>query len=336
MNATRQRAATLAVWGLLAAFAVLQAAAWSSGATPRYPWGIAQVIVGWVIMVILAFLASRRIERLSTALTETEDAHRVTRNEVEQLQMHNAMLEILAQTVDVPLAFQSMAQRIARLVSCDRVGLALLDEDGQEFQTYTARVTDDERRTRPRPEIIFKTEGTAIGAVVKSREPMIVADVAAGAPDYLDMNVAHSSGFASALVLPLVSNERAVGTLNVVSRKRAAFTQAHVDALLPVAEILAMAQVTQRLQVAATRHRTVESMTELTLSVSAEINSALQTITGHCDLIDRAYPDPRLHRDVDTIMRQAQRISSLLDKMRSASHDRLNEAAETIRNGIKT
>lgn len=334
MKAGSQRAVVL-VWGSLAAFAALQLIAWATGARP-YPWGVAQVVAGWVIMVVLALVATRRIGRLSAALTETADAHRATKGEIEQLQMHNTMLEILARTVDVPLAFQTLAHRIARLVECDRVGLALLNDSGDEFHTYTARVTEVERRERPRAELVFKTDGTAIGAVVRTRQPLIVDDTSVGAPDFLDMNVTHSSGFVSALVIPLVSNERAVGTLNVVARKRAAFRQEHVGALLPIAEILAMAHVAQRLQVAATKHRTMESMTELTLAVSSEINSALQTIAGHCDLLGRTYPDPRLHRDVDTIVRQTQRISALLDKMRAAAHEGLNEAAETVRAGAKT
>ena len=49
-------------------------------------------------------------------------------------------------------------------------------------------------------------------------------------------------------------------------------------------------------------------MSELTLSVAAEINSALQTIIGHCDLLERGYTDPALQRDLRTIVRQAQRI----------------------------
>jgi transcriptional regulator with GAF, ATPase, and Fis domain len=330
-----QRAITLITWASLAAFAALQIVSWVMGMTPRYPWGVAQVAAGWIVMLGLGFLATHRVGRLSAELTQTANAHLATKGEVEQLQMLNTMLEILARTVDVPLAFQSLAQRIARLVSCDRVGLALLNDSGEEFQTYTARVSEVERRERPRAELVFKTDGTAIGAVVRTRQPLIVDDTSVGAPDFLDMNVTHSSGFASALVIPLVSNERAVGTLNVVSRQPAAFRQEHVTALLPVAEILAMAHVAQRLQVAATRHRTMESMTELTLAVSTEINSALQTIGGHCDLIDRAYPDPRLHRDVDTILRQTQRISSLLDKMRAAAHERLNEAAQGVRAGVK-
>lgn len=323
-----QRAVSLTAWGLLAGFALLQVVAWSAGATPRYPWGVAQVVAGWIIMIVLAAIATRKIDRLAAELTKKEDAHRETKNEVEQLQVHNAILETLARTVDVPLAFGSLARRIARLVPCDRVGLALLNDAGDEFQTYTARVDDIDRRERPRPELVFKADATAIGAVVRSRQPLIVDDTALGAPDFLDMNVTHSSGFTSALVIPLVSNERAVGTLNVVSRKRGAFGQEHLDTLLPIAEILAMAHVAQRLQAAATKHRAMESITELTLTVSTEINSALQTIVGHCDIIERGYPDPRLHRDLDTIVRQGQRISALLDKMRAAAHERLNAAAK--------
>ncbi|MEX1127349.1 MAG: GAF domain-containing protein [Vicinamibacterales bacterium] len=319
MTAGRRRAVSLTIWGLLAALGALQVAAWSMGYAPRRPLGLAQVIAGWVVMLLLASLSTRLIGQLAEQLSATEHAHRATKSEVEQLQMHNAMLDILARSVDVPLAFQSLAQRIARLVPCDRVGLALLTEAGDEFQTYTARVNEDERRLRPRPEVVFKADRTAIGTAVRTREPLIINDVEENAPDYLDINVIHSSGFGSALLIPLVSKERGVGTLNLVSRRKHAFTQAHVDALLPVTEIFAVAYVAQQLQIAVTRHRTVEAMSDLTLNVATEINSALQTIIGHCDLLERGYPDPSLQRDLATVVRQAQRISALLDKMRSAS-----------------
>jgi len=333
MTISRQRVISLAIWGLLAAFAALQVAAWRTGTTPGSSWGVAQVTAGWIVVVLLAVIATRRIDRLDVALSRTENAHRTTRAEIDQLQLHNAMLEILARTVDVPLAFQSLAQRIARLVPCDRVGLALLTATSDEFQTYTARVSEKDRRSRPRPDVVFKAEGTAIGAAVKSGQPLIINDTSTGASSFLDANIAHSAGFKSALVIPLVSNEHAVGTLNVVSRRRAAFTQQHVSALLPVSEILAMAHVAQQLQAAMTKHRTVESMIELTLSVSAEMNSALQTIVGHCDLIERSYPDPNLHRDLATVVRQVKRISTLLDEMRAASNQKLTQVAETVRTG---
>jgi transcriptional regulator with GAF, ATPase, and Fis domain len=322
MSTPRHRPAVIAIWGLLAALAVLQGTAWVMGGPLSPGWANAQLLAGWVVLLLLAAIATRRMDRMAVLLDQTATAHRATQAQFEQLQMHTEMLETLAQSVDVPLAFKSLARRIARLVPCDRVGLALLTDEGDEFHTYTARVTDEDRRTRPRPDVVFRPEGTAIGAVVETRQPMMLNDTAAAAQQFLDVNVANNSGFASALVIPLVSNERAVGTLNVVSRRKGAFTEEHLKALLPVTEILAMAHVAQRLQVSATRHKTVESITEETLAVAAEINSALQTIIGHCNLIDRTHDDPGLHRDIGTIVRQAQRIASHLEKMRNASQRR--------------
>ena len=291
------------IWGLVAVFAVIQAVAWTlAGGVPRRPLVLVQVIAAWCVMIVLAMLASRRIETLSSRLSQKERAHLSTLNEVEQLQTQNAMLQIVARSVDVPLAFQALAARIVRIVPCDRAGLALLTENGQEFQTYTARVSDEERRNRPRPEVTFKVESTAIGFVVRAGEPLILNDMHEAVPDFLDANVLHTAGFRSALLMPLVSKGRTVGTLNVVSRKKDAFSEVHIQALKPIAEIFAVAYVAQQLQMLIGRYRSIEAMSDHTLAVASEINSALQTIIGHCDLLERGYPDPSLHRDLATVV----------------------------------
>jgi GAF domain-containing protein len=320
-----------AIWAMVAGIAVLQAIAWAlAGGIPRRPLVIIQVIAAWCVMLMLAALASRRIETLATRLTQKERAHLSTLDEVEQLQMQNAMLQILARSVDVPLAFQALATRIIRIVPCDRAGLALLTENSQEFQTYTARVRNDERRARPRPEVTFKVESTAIGFVVRSGEPLILNDVREAAPEFLDANVLHTAGFQSALLMPLVSKGRTVGTLNVVSRKRDAFTEAHVEALRPIAEMFAVACVAQQLQMLMGKYRTIEAMSDYTLAIASDINNALQAIIGHCNLLERAYPETSLRRDLATIVVEAQRIAELLEDMRKAAHDRLKEATVSM------
>jgi signal transduction protein with GAF and PtsI domain len=334
MNLRHPRLAVWGIWGLVAAFIAVQAVGWwFARGVPRRPAILVQVAFAWIVVLILAAISTRRIGGLARTLTQHEHTHAETLNRIEELEMQNAILQVISRSVDVPLAFQALAQRIIRLVPCDRVGLALLSEDGQEFQTYTARVHEDERRTRPRPDIVFKTDRTAIGSVVRSREPLIISDTKEGAADYLDVNVLHSAGLGSAIMVPLVAKGRAVGTLNVVSRQRGAFQQHHVDMLMPVAEIFAVAYVAQQLQIAVSKYRSMEAMSEMTLSIATEINSALQTIIGHCDLLERGYPDPDLQRDLSTVMHQAQRISGLLDKMRAAAQDRLKQVADTVNQG---
>ena len=287
-------------------------------------------VVAWALAfaaVAVAAWLGWRLHATSRAASAYEEA---TRKEIAQLRIHSAMLDILARSVDVPLAFQALAHQVADLVPCDRVGLALLTQN-DEFQTYTARVQEDERRTRPRPEVVFRADGTAIGAAVRECQPMIINDVNDAAPEFLDVNVLHTSGFGSGIILPLVTKGRAVGTLNIVSRKKNVYTQQHVEALQPVSEIFAVAYVAHQLQVALTRQRTVETITELTLALSSEINGALQSIIGYCDIMEREHPDDAVRRDVALVMHQAQRIASLLEQMRTASHQRRSEAAESVK-----
>jgi GAF domain-containing protein len=319
------------IWGLIGLFGVIEATAWIvAGGIPRRPGVLVQVASAWVVMIILASLATRRIGTMAQHIRVQQHTHEETLGEIEQLQLQNAMLEIIARSVDATLAFQALASRIARLVPCDRVGLALLNENGSEFQTYTARVNEEERRARPRPEVVFKIEQTLLGSVVRSREALIVGDIAEAAPDFLDANLLHSSGFSSALIVPLVSKGRVVGTLNLVLRAKNAYRAEHAAAIQPIAEIFAVAVIAQQLQVSLGKYRSMEAMSELTLSIATEINSALQIIIGHCDLLERGYPDPNLQRDLATVVRQAQRISGLLEKMRLAASERMKEVEAAV------
>ena len=151
------------IWGLIGLFGVVEVGAWTlAGGIPRRPIVLLQVVTAWIIMLVLALLATRRMKSQAQQIRAHEDTHQEKLGEIEQLQTQNAMLEIIARSVDATLAFQALASRIGSLVPCDRVGLALLSENGQEFQTYTARVHEEERRARPRPEIVFKVEQTVL------------------------------------------------------------------------------------------------------------------------------------------------------------------------------
>ena len=325
------------VTALIAAGAVLQLALWfaaSRGLVSEALLAPGLIALSWALLLALGLMGASRFSYLRQAIDTRESEHKATLDQVEQLEAHNEMLQALARSTDVTLAFQALARRVARIVPCDRVGLALLKDGGQEFQTYTARVTEPERRTRPRVDLEFNLDRTHIGHVVRTCQPLIINSFSDQAAEFLDANVLHQTGFQSGMVLPLISKSRAVGTLNVVSRAKSAFTDEHRAALEPIAEILAVAYVAQQLQQALARFRTMEAMAELTLSIASEIQSALQTIIGHCDLLERGYPDPALQRDVAVITRQAQRIQDLLESMRTAAQERLREVAEQVQGGM--
>jgi len=322
------------IWGLVAAAFVVQVAVWVAVPLLGLEYQTlalwVEVALVWIVILLLAAIATNRIGWLMRMLTRHETAHLATLDLVGQLEIQNGLLKTLARSNDIGLAFQALARQIAKVVDCNRIGLALVKEDGQTLQTFTARVAEEERRHRPRPDLEFTMDRTLIGGVVNSRKALLTNDLGKLAADFLDANVLHGAGFRSALFMPLIAKNRILGTLNLVSRSSGAFVVEHIDAIGPVAEILAVGILAQQLQVALGKYRTMETMAELTLSISNEINGAVQTIIGQCDLFEREQRDPALQRDLALVIRQAQRISDLLEKMRLTTQDRLHEVATTV------
>jgi len=322
------------IWSFVVAAFVLQFVAWAAVrllGDEFHTLGVwLQVAIVWATIVTLAVVATNRIGWLTRTLTRHETAHLATLDLVGQIEMQNALLKTLARSNDIGLAFQSLARQIAKVVDCNRLGLSLVKENGQSLQTFTARVTGEERRHRPRPDLEFSIDRTLIGCVVTSRKPLLTNDVGKLAADFLDANVLHGAGFKSVLIVPLIAKNRVLGTLNLVSRSSNAYVMEHVETLGPIAEILAVGIFAQQLQVALGRYRSMETMAELTLSISNEINGAVQAIVGQCDLLEHGYPDEALQRDLANVVRQAQRISDLLERMRQATQDRLREVAATV------
>ncbi len=290
----------------------------------------ANILTAWALVGGGGWIALRRSAWIADWMQQNRSLRLDAIDRADRLEVQNALLQTIATSADTGLALNALAKRIDRIVSCDRIGLALLKPNGQEVHTITARVSEQERRDRPRPDLEFPLRRTIIGIVIASQEPRLIDELSVMAPDYLDANVLHSAGFRSAVILPLVTKGHVVGTFNVVSRQARAFQPSHVEALTSVAEILAMAHVAQQLQIAIARLKTTETMAELILAVANDINGALQTIVGHCDLLEREYADPSLRRDLGTIVRQAHRVFELLKKMRDATEERVREVAATV------
>ena len=322
MRSSRKLLITVAV------AAALQALLWLLASQGQVTAGFALAATlasAWGLIAILVYAASRHAERLSGELDARQSQHQVTLDQVEQLEALNEMLVTLGRTKDAGLAFQGLARRIGRLVHCDRLGLAVMHANGHDVETFMSRVTEPERRRRPRVEKTYRLERSIFGQVMRSAEPFLVDDLSGQAGEFIDAQALAAQGFQSAVVVPLMSRNRAVGTLMAISRQRSAFTAAHSDALQPMAEVLAFAFVAQQQHTALQHYRAMETLAEVSLSVSTDINSALQAIIGQCGVIGTTTPS--VSADIDVIINQADRISSLLERVRTTAQERLRDAA---------
>ena len=253
------RASAGHLWALVCAFAVIDLLGWVAWPTltgSSRPTGLAAVAAAGIVMAaIVAALGSWRIERLDRSVRAHEQAHSVTLDQVAQLELSNAVLQVVARSVDVPLAFQALAQRIVRLVPCDRVGLAVLSDDGHGVSDLHRAGQSRGAPRAPASRIVFKVERTLVGHVVRSREPLIIDDTSVGAPDFLDVNVLHSSGLA--LGAAAAARVQGAGGRDLERRSRSlgASISSTSTCCQPVAEIFAVAHVAQQLQVAMGKYR---------------------------------------------------------------------------------
>lgn len=291
---------------------------------PRNAGIMIGLVTAWSAILVLAHLASRQISVLQTDLRIQQDRHQSTLNQIEQLATLNEMLVTVGRSNDVGLAFQALAGHVGRLVPCDRLGLALLRESGQELLTYSARVSEPERRRRPRPELELTLEGSVFGKVIRSCEALVIDDLPAEAAAFHDAATMASQGFQSGLILPLVSRNRAIGALMAISRGAAAFTTEHRDLMRPLTEVLAFAFVTQQQYHALEKYQMSISMSDTTFALASEISGTLQGVIGEAAIVRRQHPE--LAEALGAVIAHAERTLTLLDRMRAATRDRLGEA----------
>jgi transcriptional regulator with GAF, ATPase, and Fis domain len=318
---TGSRAVLITILGT----AVSQAVIWSASVQGWLSYGRAtalHLLTTWAALFLVSLVATRSLAGVRAELRSKRDQHQATLSQVDQLATLNEMLTTAGKSKDVGLAFQALARRVGTLISCDRLGLALVKDGGQELEIYSSRVAEPERRRRPRAELQFNLERSIFGQVIRTCDPVLVEDTSAFAAEFHDAGVLAGQGFHSLLIVPLISRNRAIGALTVIAKGKAAFQPEHREVLQPLAEILAFAYVAQQQYLALDRYKAMETTAEMTLSLATDINSSLQVIVGRCGILQAEHPSAA--EEINVVCRQAERIATLLERLRVAADERLS------------
>jgi PAS domain S-box-containing protein len=189
-----------------------------------------------------------------------------------RLEVINQVTALTATTLSLARIYEGVAETVARVIRFDALGVTLLDRERGEFQ-----VLDVAARTAL-PEVFdFRVPiaDTLTGWVASQQAPRRVDDAATDASiPAVSRELMARRRFRSAVLAPLLSQGRVIGTLNVTHREPAAFTDADVEVLVEVARPLAAAIEHSRLHM-----ETVRRAEEL-----AALNRTSQLITAQLDL----------------------------------------------------
>ena len=153
-----------------------------------------------------------------------------------------ALIATALNTLEVRNAFPILVHGLRTLTGCDRISVALLDEDGAHFRISILET--------PFPVLGVGTvqplSATPVWDDVLGGKPHFCPDMSAEM-EYTAIRALYDAGFRSYVSLPLRVGGRIIGVLHVVSLRERNFRQAQLRLLQQVADALAVAIENERL-----------------------------------------------------------------------------------------
>ena len=162
---------------------------------------------------------------------ETEEALRRSQEEAKRLAEEKAVLaeigRIISSSLDIEEVYSPFAEQVRKLIPFDRIVVTLMDPGGGPATATYVRGVDivgwGSNET-------YAVEGTLTEAVVSTRTGLIAgaASDEAVAAQFPSEVQAMSSGLQSMLAVPLISNDKAIGTLTMRSTTGSAYSEEHL------------------------------------------------------------------------------------------------------------
>ncbi len=161
----------------------------------------------------------------------------------EQSRHQARLLESLVsvrQSINSSLNLDDVLQDITReavsLFPARMASLQLVDGSGEWLELRAQHGAGEDYRSRPR----LRVDDSFMGSVVRRRKPIQVVNVQTSA-QYQHPEIARREGLVSLLSVPLVFDDKCLGTLNVYTDQPHVFSNEETHALVALAELSAIA-----------------------------------------------------------------------------------------------
>jgi signal transduction histidine kinase len=227
-----------------------------------------------------------------------------------ELAVANKITKIISSSLNLHVIFELLAEEVGKLVDFDLISLSLLDPTHENIETRLVKVKKGPFTSRNFP--ARPKAGTAVGFAVDSGQPLIW-NLSPDQPKYVEDRLARRDGYQSFITVPIISKQMAVGTLNLVSRKPAAYSKRSLDILVPIAEQLAIAIETIRFFEETKLLDQLKS--DFVSKVSHELRTPLTSIKGFTEiLLTYGDVDSKTKKEFLTIINEeSERLTRLIN-----------------------
>ncbi|MCH8203626.1 MAG: response regulator [Candidatus Hydrogenedentes bacterium] len=271
------------------------------------------------------------MEGMMRDITKSVQLEKEARLRSERISAINQIANVINSSLEAGRLYESLVVELKKLVDFDYASVALLSESGNEFGG---------RQLWPEEEVdsgyTFTLDGQHSYAawVARERQCLLVEDLEDGSspfkeqfPDYVR----------SCLCVPLYATGRIIGTLNLGSRMRSAFSRSSVETLEQMAPHLAVAirnatllvnlqlsleEVTrarEKLYEVNEELKTLDELkTSLLSNVSHELRTPLVSVMGYTDMILNAKAGPinKMQQEyLEISLRNIEKLVTLIENL---------------------
>jgi len=149
----------------------------------------------------------------------------------EELQTKNDRLQLLLDVTNQVVSnlelrdlLRAISQDVRRVMQCDYAGLSLPDADDKQLRLYA--VDFPEGKGFLQEDLVYSIEGSPSGTAFRTMKPLTLQSPFTGWLHYPIVQIAVREGLRSFCFLPLISRNRAIGTLVLARLRDDAFSQA--------------------------------------------------------------------------------------------------------------
>jgi PAS domain S-box-containing protein len=167
------------------------------------------------------------ITDLKRAEEELQREKRAVQKLAEEREVVAKIGRTISSTLEIDKVYRSFAEEVRRIIPFDRISVDMIYSDRGGFSTPYALGKGAESS---RPEEIIPLAGSATEEVVRTRASLLLQTEDTGdLRDSLSQPLhTFQAGFRSLMAIPLISQDRVIGTLNLYSLKSNAYTNANL------------------------------------------------------------------------------------------------------------
>jgi len=214
-----------------------------------------ELLVGLAAQASAAIMNARLFEETRRSALEQRIVSEITR--------------ALNATLDLQQAFPIVVKGLRTLVDCDRISLALMDEQPQSF----ILLFQDRPHTELQPGTRMPLSATAAADDVLAGRVHLTPDLSAET-NYPAEKALYEAGYRSRVNVPLIVGERSIGALNIASQRVNAYQPIHLPVLSQIANALAIAwQNMQLFQTELTRRQELGALYDLSRELADTTNA---------------------------------------------------------------